>query len=292
MFAKKIVTLNIEASSIRGLILNGKTIELWESLPLEPGIVRDGIVLEQETLGHRIDSLFNRMNAPRDKTIVSLTGLHSTFRILSLPRVKPDQMDAAVRRAARKEMPLPIDELYLSWQPLAIVNNKQDVFVLGVPREAVDVTTQALLHANIKPHIMDLKALALARVSNCGEALLLDLEQENYGITLVANGVPAIMRTFIPKRGDTILEDNIRRLAGETMRTVEFYNRDHSDNPLSPDTPVFLTGEMADNSETAEAIRDAIQYPICPLELPLAYESTMPVPSYAVNIGLALRGKV
>lgn len=292
MFAKKTVTLNIEASSIRGLILNGKTIELWESVPLEPGIVRDGIILEQETLGQRIDSLFNRMNAPRDKTIVSLTGLHSTFRILSLPRVKPDQMDGAVRRAARKEMPLPIDELYLSWQPLQIKNNKQEVFVLGVPREAVDVTTQALVHAKIKPHIMDLKALALARVANCREALLLDLEQENYGITLVANGVPAIMRTFIPKRGDTILEDNIRRLAGETMRTVEFYNRDHSDSPLSPDTPVFLTGEMADSSETTEAIRDAIQYPICPLELPLAYESTMPVPSYAVNIGLALRGKV
>ncbi|NQT72666.1 MAG: pilus assembly protein PilM [Chloroflexi bacterium] len=292
MFAKKTVTLNIEASSVRGLILNGKTIELWESVPLEPGIVRDGIVLEQETLGQRIDSLFNRMNAPRDKTIISLTGLHSTFRILSLPRVKPDQMDGAVRRAARKEMPLPIDELYLSWQPLQIKNNKQEVFVLGVPREAIDVTMQALVHAKIKPHIMDLKALALARVANYREALLLDLEQENYGITLVANGVPAIMRTFIPKRGDTILEDNIRRLAGETMRTVEFYNRDHTDSPLSPDTPVFLTGEMAVSSETTEAIRDAIQYPICPLELPLAYESTMPVPSYAVNIGLALRGKV
>lgn len=292
MFSKKVITLNIEASSIRGLILNGKNIELWESLPLEPGIVRDGIVLEQETLGQRIDSLFNRMNAPRDKTIISLTGLHSTFRILSLPRVKREQMDGAVKRAARKEMPLPIDELYLSWQPLQIKNNKQEVFVLGVPREAVDVTMQAMVHAKIKPHIMDLKALALARVANCKEALLLDLEQENYGITLVANGVPAIMRTFIPKRGATILEDNIRRLAGETMRTVEFYNRDHSDSPLSPDTPVFLTGEMAVSSETTEAIRDAIQYPICPLELPLAYESTLPVPSYAVNIGLALRGKV
>ena len=292
MFSKRIVTINIEASSIRGLILNGKNIELWDSIPLEPGIVRDGIVLEQETLGQRIDSLFNRMNAPRDKTIISLTGLHSTFRILSLPRVKLEQMDGAVKRAARKEMPLPIDELYLSWQPLQIKNNKQEVFVLGVPREAVDVTMQAMVHAKIKPHIMDLKALALARVANCKEALLLDLEQENYGITLVANGVPAIMRTFIPKRGATILEDNIRRLAGETMRTVEFYNRDHSDSPLSPDTPVFLTGEMAVSSETTEAIRDAIQYPICPLELPLAYESTLPVPSYAVNIGLALRGKV
>lgn len=292
MFSKRIVTINIEASSIRGLILNGKNIELWDSIPLEPGIVRDGIVLEQETLGQRIDSLFNRMNAPRDKTIISLTGLHSTFRILSLPRVKLEQMDGAVRRAARKEMPLPIDELYLSWQPLGIVNNKQEVFVLGVPREAVDVTMQALVHAKLKPHIMDLKALALARVANCREALLLDLEPENYGITLVANGTPAIMRTFIPKRGDTILEDNVRRLAGETMRTVEFYNRDHSDSPLSPETPVFLTGEMAASSDTTEAVREAIQYPICPLELPLTYESTLPIPSYAVNIGLALRGKV
>jgi hypothetical protein len=76
------------------------------------------------------------------------------------------------------------------------------------------------------------------------------------------------------------------------MRTVEFYNRDHADNPLSTETPVFITGEMADNSETTDAVQDAIQYPIHPLEIPLNHESTLPVSSYAVNIGLALRGKV
>ncbi|MBT4510746.1 MAG: pilus assembly protein PilM [Chloroflexi bacterium] len=292
MFSKRIVTLNIDTSSIRGLIVNGKTIESWESIPLQSGVVRDGIVLEQEALGQAIDTLFGRMNAPRGKSILSLTGLHSTFRILALPKIKMDQMDEAVRRSARKEMPLPVDELYLTWQPLGIRNNKQEVFVLGVPREAVDVTIQALNSANVKPHIMDLKALALARVAARSEALLLDLEPDNFGITLVANGVPAIMRTFIPKRGDTILEDNVRRLAGETIRTVEFYNRDHSDSPLSPETPVFLTGEMAGDAEITEAIRAEIRYPISPLKLPFTYESTLPVASYAVNIGLALRGKV
>ena len=66
MFSKKFVTLNIEASSIRGLIADGKKIELWESIPLQSGIVRDGIVLEQEALGQAIDALFGRMNAPRE----------------------------------------------------------------------------------------------------------------------------------------------------------------------------------------------------------------------------------
>lgn len=294
MFAKRVTTLHIEANSLKGLTLTGKTIEWWDGLALEPGIIRDGLVLEPEALGQAIDTLFSRaqIQVPRDRVIVSLNGLHSTFRILSVPPMKSAQMADAVRRAARKEMPLPLEELYLSWQPLRIVDNKQEVFVLGVPREAVDVLAKALKHAGIQPYIMDLKALALARVANRSEALILDLEPENFGITLIANGIPAIMRTFIPKRGDTILEDNVRRLAGEILRTVEFYNRDHPTNPLSPDTPVFLTGETTVNPGTDKIVQAEIQFPITPLRLPLIYEASFPVSPYVVNIGLALRGRI
>jgi len=272
--------------------MDGKNIMWWDSEPLDSGIVRDGIVLEEKALGQAIDTLFNRIQAPRDQIVVSLTGLHSTFRILSLPRLKLAEMENAIRGAAKKEMPLPVNELYLTWQPLGIKKDKQEIFVLGVPREAVDAMVKALTTARIKPYIMDIKSLALARVANHSEALLLDLESENFGITLIAEGVPAIMRTFIPKRGDMILEDNVRRLGGEISRTVEFYNRDHLENPLSNQTPVFLTGEMATNPETTRVVQSEIEYPITPIDLPLAYESTFPVASYAVNIGLALRGRV
>ncbi len=290
MFSKKTTTLSIESTSIRCLISDGKTVEWWGSAPMEAGIVRDGSVLEQKALAENIDYLLQSTKKGKEKVIVSLTGLHFTFRTLSVPKLKSDELEASVKRAAQKEMPLPLEEIYLTWQLLGTKKDKQEVFVLGVPREPVDLLIAALGEAGIKPYIMDLKSLALARVAGRREALLLDLEPDNFGITLVAEGIPTIMRTFIPRRGDMILEDNVRRLAGEIVRTVEFYNRDHSENPVSPDLPVFLTGEMADSPDTSTIVQDEIEYPVAPLSLPFAHDPAFPAASFAVNVGLALRG--
>ncbi len=290
MLSKSIPTLNIESNNIKGLVLNGKTIQWWGSVPLEHGVVRDGTVLEQKALAEAVNALFKNLKGKRDKFIVSITGLHFTFRILNIPKTKPKDLVPNIRQAAQTEMPLPLDELYLTWQMLGVKGNRQDIFVVGVPKEPIDLLIAALGQARVKPYVMDLKALALARAVNCRNGLLLDLEPDNFGITVVAEGIPSIMRTFIPKKGEMILEDNVRRLGGEITRTMEFYNREHSENPITSDTPVYLTGEMASSPDTSVIIQEEIEYPVKSLMLPFSYDPTFPLASYAVNIGLALRG--
>ncbi len=187
-------------------------------------------------------------------------------------------------------MPLPLEELYLTWQPLGIKGNRQDVFVVGIPKEPIDLLIAALEKARIKPYILDLKALALARAINCRNGLILDLEPDNFGITVVAEGLPSIMRTFIPKKGEMILEDNVRRLGGEIVRTMEFYNREHAENPISADTPIYLTGETAELPDATVIIQEEIEYPLKKLVFPFAHDPAFPIASYAVNLGLSLRG--
>ena len=87
-----------------------------------------------------------------------------------------------------------------------------------------------------------------------------------------------------------ILEDNVRRLGGEIVRTMEFYNREHAENPISEDTPVYLTGEMADSPNTSVIIQEEIEYPLKSLLIPFAHDPSFPIASYAVNLGLAMRG--
>ena len=289
MFSKSVTTLNIETSGVKGLVLNGKTVEWWGSIPLEPNVVRDGTVLEQTALTDAVNSLFKAQKGKRDKIIVAIAGLHYTFRILNIPKGKASELAPNIRRAAEKEMPLALEELYLTWQLLSVKGNRQDVFVVGVPKEPIDLLIVALEKAKVKPYVLDLRALALARMVNCRNGVVLDLEPDSFGITVIAEGIPAIMRTFIPKKGEMILEDNVRRLGGEIGRTMEFYNREHAENPISTDTPVFLTGEMAESPDTSVIIQEEIEYPIGKLSLPLSYAPAFPVASYAVNLGLGLR---
>lgn len=283
------VTLSISATGIRLLSVKGRQVKKWGSTPLAPRLVRDGLILQPKAVGAAIDTLFKSTKIPKKRVITSLTGLSFTYRILSLPRMKPALLEEAILRAARKEIPLPLEELYLSWQAIGGGHDELNFSVVGVPRNLIDAMVQTLAEAGVKPYIMDLKPLALARAASRGDALIVALEPDCFDIVLVANGIPTIMHTITPRGGGASLEDNIRRLTDELSKTVEFYNSSHPENPLSPTTPLLLTGELSADATTSQLIQAEIEYPVEPLVPPLKFSADLPVALYASNMGLALK---
>jgi len=283
------VTLNIGATSIRLLFVKGRQVKKWGSMPLAPGLVRDGLILQPKAVGATIDALFKSTKAPKEWVITSLTGLSFTYRTLSLPRMKPALLEEAIQRGARKEIPLPLEQLYLSWQAIGDKHNELDFFVLGVPRNLVDAVIQTLAEAAIKPCAMDLKPLALARAANRGDALIVSLEPDCFDIVVVANGIPTIMHTITPRGEGSSPEDNIRRLTDELSKTVKFYDSSHPESPLSRTTPLLLTGELSADATTGKLVQAGTEYPVESLTPPLEFPSDLPVALYAANMGLALK---
>ncbi|NQT72761.1 MAG: pilus assembly protein PilM [Chloroflexi bacterium] len=289
MFSKTVITLNIESDNIRAVVMKGKTVIKWGSIPLEHGLVRDGLVLQPEAVSQAISKLLRDLDVNSKKVLLSITGLRSTFRILTLPEVKASMLEESIRRGAKREMPVPIEELYLSWHVIDKKNNEQDIFVLGIPQELVDVTVNTFAKCGIKPPEMDFKPLALARLVNRGNALIVDLEKDSFGITLIAEGIPAVIRTMTPKGTGSTLEEHIVRLNEEITRIVEFYNKGFHANRITPDIPVFLTGTLASNPSTAEAIAEGIDLEVESLETHFKYPADFPIAIYAANLGLACK---
>ena len=283
------ITLNISASGIKLLSVKGREVEKWTSMPLAPGLVRDGLITQPKVVGAVISALFESAGVSKERVIISLTGLPFTYRILSLPRMKSTSLHEAIRRAAQREMQLPLEDLYLSWQTIDERRDEQDFFVLGVPRNIVDAVAETLAEAGVKPYVMDIKPLALARAANRGDAIIMDLEPGYFDITLVVNGILSVMHTVIPRGEGSLVEDNIRRLTDELSKTVEFYNASHPQNPLSPTTPLLLTGELSTDVITCELIQAATEYPVEPLVPPFNLPPDLPVALFAANIGLALK---
>ena len=286
---KMYVTLNISATSIRILSVKGRHVQKWGNAPLASGLVRDGLILQPKAVGAAIDALFESTEVPKERVITSLTGLSFAYRFLNLPRVKPALLEEAIQRGARKEIPLPLEELYLSWQATGGKQDEQNFFVLGVPRNLVDVLVQTLTAARLEPYLMDLKPLALARAANRDEAIIVALEPDWFDIVLVTDGIPTILHTTAPRGKEASIEDNIRRLTDELSKTVKFYNSSHPENPLSPTTPLLLTGELSAEATASQLLQDEIGYPVEPLVPPLKFPPDLPVALYATNMGLALK---
>ena len=283
------VTLNISTSSLRILSVKGRHVKKWGSLPLTNGLVRDGAILQPEAVGEAIDTLFKSAQVPKERVITSLTGLSFTYRFLNLPRMKPKLVEEAIQHAAKKEIPLPLDELYLSWQFLGDKGDEQTFMILGVPRNLVDTLVQTLTAARLEPYLMDLKPLALARAANRGDAIVADLDPDLFDIVFIANGVPAIMYTINPRGEGATLEDNVRRLSDELTKMAAYQRSTHPENPLSAATPLLLTGELSQDATTSGLLQTEVEYPVEPLIPPLEFPPDLPVALYAANMGLALK---
>ena len=283
------VALDISSTSIRALQMRRSRVKKWANAPLPSGLIRDGLILDPDAVGRAIDKLFRSAKLPRKRVITCLTGLSFTYRILTLPRMEVRLIDEAILRTARREMSLSPEDIYLSWQIVARRRDELDFFVVAVPRNLVDAMVRSLIKAGVRPHKLDLKPLALARLANRANALIVDVEPDCYGVVLVANGIPDVMTTVIPRGGRSTLEDNIRRLALEVTKTVKFYNTSHPESPLSPDSPLLLTGELAADDTTGQLLQSETGYPVSPLVLPLKSPPDMPLGRYAAAMGLSLK---
>jgi Tfp pilus assembly PilM family ATPase len=289
--SKERVTVSIEERSLRLLTVEGGEVQKWGQLSLDPGLIEKGLVRDPAQVGLALETLFREHRAPREGVITSLTviGLGSTSQIFDLPRMRRNVLADAVSREARRAMPLPVDELYLTYQVIGEQGDMQQVYVLGAPRDVVDAHIAAFQMAGIQLAAMDLKPLALVRAVNQQNAVIADLESESFHVTVVRDAIPDITRSAVLHGGGLNTEQKAHRLVEELTRTIDFYNHSHPNKRLEPSVPVFLTGELPSIPTVHDIIQAEVGYYIEPLKPPLTCPSSLPLPQFMVNIGLALK---
>lgn len=290
LFHRSVVTLNVEGDSVRLLTVKGRQVTDWGLEPLEPGLVHEGVIADPQAVGAHIRSLLTSHRIGNRKLVASLTGQRSVPRILDLPETNSQLLQAMLPREMKRELPVPLEEMRLSYQVIGSENGHCRVFALGVPRDVLGPQLKAIELSGRKPRSMDIKPLALVRAVGLSDALIADLEPESIDVIVVRDGIPATIRTvgLQPQASET--EDKIRRLGEELTRTVKFYNDTHPEEPLARSTPLCLTGSLAEEvalSGVAEASVGLTREPLAPS---LGCPPDLPVATFMVNIGLALKG--
>lgn len=287
--SQAVTTLHIESGSARLLTVRGRRATRWGTEPLEPGLVQDGLVTDPRLVGERIKSLLSSHRGGRGSLVAGLTGQRCVPRVLHLPQMDGRLLKEAVPREMKRELPLSLEEIHLSWQVIGCENGHLRVFALGVPRDVLAPYVEAVTAAGGRLRSADIKPLALIRAVGRREALIADLESESLDIIVVRGGLPATIRTVSLRQETGTTEDKVRRLGEELARAVKFYNDTHQEKPLDPSTPTYLTGSLAEAAASAAVAEAAVGHPVEPLSPPLDYPADLPVASFMVNIGLAMK---
>ncbi len=287
--AKKTVNLYIDDTSVRLLLAQGKRIKKWADLPLEPGLIKNGFIHKEAEVAAKIKQLFQARKVKTKRVNVGISGLHCLTRPITLPRLPKEMLDEAVGREARRILPVPPEKLYLSWQSLSSSEGKSRVFLVAIIRKAADALFKMLRQAGLKPDLMDLKPLLLAKLVKEATAIIVDVQPTEFDIVIMADGIPQPIRTVSLPSGALSWQEKLPMIRNELSRTIEFYNSNNPEEHLSADVPVYVSGELANESESCQSLSEEIGHPILPLTSPLECPVGLDPNRYLANMGLVLK---
>lgn len=257
---KNVVGLDIEpgfVAAVEARDASSITVDRAASVTLDPGVVRDGEVVDVDALAGVLRELFKEHKLPK-RVRLGVANQRIVVRTIDLPPVTDaKEIAAAVRYQAQEHIPMPLDQAVLEHQALGIVETadgpRARVVLVAARRDMIERLLGAARQAGLRPEGIDLSAFAMIR------ALGTDVQDGNAvlymaigGITnlaiadgprclftrVVATGLDAMVADLGDRRGLT------REHASEWVRHVGLTT------PLED-----LTGE----AEVLDAARDALE---------------------------------
>ena len=168
---KNLVGVDIDPSGITvaQVAVNGRiNVEAAAFAPLEPGIVRDGEVIDSAALGDTLRTLFRDNKGLGKRVRVGVANQKIVVRPLELPYLSDTkELAAAVRFHAADQLPMAIDQAVIDYQPLEVVQGPesrlQRLLLVAARRDMVANLVTAVRAAGLRPEGVDLSAFAMIR---------------------------------------------------------------------------------------------------------------------------------
>lgn len=288
--AKRVTTLFIRDTSINLLVMKGEQVDKWASLPLEPGLVSQGLIVDEEQVAEKIKQIFKETGASTSKVITALSGDDSLYRIITLPELPEAVLPEAIRREVKRTIPTALEDIYYCYQTLpSIMKGEGRIFLVAFPRNLADALVRTLRQAGVKPYIMDLAPLALSRIPDEPRAIIVNARLDHLDVAVITDRLPQVIRRLSLPGETESLEERLPLIAEEFNRTVAFYNSSHMEHPIDATVPVFVCGDLVEEPESWQSVVGGAGYQVSALSSPVESPERFDPSEFMVNIGLALK---
>lgn len=187
-----------------------------------------------------LKDLIKKAGVSVKKIVASLPNSVVFTSMIEMPRIPENELKTAVEFEAKKYVPLPLDEVALSWSVInsnkkqitkdtnlghvAQPDTKQKILLTAVPTIVIDNYVKVFEQAGLEPEALEIEALALIR-SLVGEdtnnILLIDMGARNTSINLVDDGYLRLSKN-LTVGGDTVTTSIAQSLNVNFGRAEQF----------------------------------------------------------------------
>ena len=225
--------INSEAVSLLQLDQTKRGIEVvrFATFPSSPNYIRDGLIVEPESVGQIARELF--VNAglkslrPKPRINVSVPGQSVIIRLLPVPVGMPaDELADVVRQEAILHVPFAIEEANMDWSMMHATERTDadgvtrcDVMLVAIQKSIIDTYWKIANLAGVSVGAVGVSALqavrALAMSGYLQEdgklSMSVNIRRDGTDISIVKNGMPLFSRSVILGL-DTLSESIARSL--------------------------------------------------------------------------------
>jgi type IV pilus assembly protein PilM len=287
--ANNSITLYIDDTGIRLMATRGKRITKLAEIPLDTNLANIDTEEKVSELGDKIKNLIKSNKIKAKKVILGLSGLHCLTRPLVLPELPRAMLNEAIMREAKRVLPVSVDQLYISWQIVSVTEGKIQAFIVAIPRQIADTVINALAKAGYKPYLMDIKPLALARLSREENAIIIDVQAKEFDIVILSQGMPQPIRTIAFPEEELTLQEKIEIVKDDLKRTIQFHNSNSSNTHIELNTTLLVSGELAEEPSLYEALAKEMGLKVSVLISPLKCMKQLDPSHHLVNVGLTFK---
>lgn len=202
---KKILAIDIGTSSVKLAELDssrkGWMLRKFGVVTLNPGWVKDGEILEPQSVAATIKTLVQSVKSKRKNVATGIFGNGVIVKRISMAPIEENLISEAIKWEAEQYIPFDVNEAAIDHHVIRHEDRASgenlDIILIGAKQEFVFRFIESLESADLKCTILDVSGFALA---NCFEA--------NYGkvpgLTALLNIGAGVTNLVIVENGDVI----------------------------------------------------------------------------------------
>lgn len=169
--ARTTIGLDIGTSAVRAAQVKGKdpaTLVGYAQLPLPPGSMKDGEIVDADAVAAVIRDLWRRGEFRGKKVALAVANPSVVVREVDVPRMEESDLRGALRYQVQDYIPIAIEEALLDFLPLEEFVTGDGVEMMRVlavaaHRDMVNAFVGVLARAGLEPTSIDLGPLAAVR---------------------------------------------------------------------------------------------------------------------------------
>lgn len=166
------------------------------SVPTPSGVLGSENDDQKNSLVKAIKSLIKELNIKTKKVVISIPESFVSSRLIQIPYVDENQLDEAVHWQAKQYIPVPLDEVNMSYRRIgesysADGVKQWNVFLVAVSKILIEYYIGILKRAGLEPLAIETQSAAIARSMSKSEdktsSLILDFGYETVTLAIIKN---------------------------------------------------------------------------------------------------------